>query len=429
MSRAGIIIASLTVIMIASTVAPAFAAQMEFRTWVQSGSVDEVEIKFQRTVIINYDEGGMLADELRGQKFAKTFTVTSSDPGVNELRDRINYQLSQAGSSAAVTDVQLDYDTKLTGRGLNTSIDYKVIVTMTITNHVLREASSGNSGLVDMNWRGLIVPGEVTVNAKGIDHEINLPISFIADVAPGLNSAMMGSEAETLLKTPIIDASGIKNQPLGNWHFLFDPTGINVDAAQFGLSEELAGVVWSSYTMGESSFREGIQTEKEYEAKFTTDKTYDLRTIESADSANIFFAGFANIDVLDNQEVVGVYPEAPEGFATTSTGEFPVMIIYGMAGFAGMAGIAIFLVSEKKRKKDAAAGNVQTGIDPSQLVGADTSTGSGGYKTNRGEAHLKSDEYEQHRSVYDNPQVEETKTDDTSASSSKGSMPKGWKPE
>ena len=429
MSRAGILIASLTVIMIASTVAPAFAAQMEFRTWVESDSVDEVDIKFQRTVIINYDEGGMLADELRGQKFAKTFTVTSSDPGVNELRDRINYQLSQAGSSAAITDVQLYYDTKLTGRGLNTSIDYKVIITLTITNHVLRESSGGNSGLVDMNWRGLLVPGEVTVNAKGIDHEINLPISFISDVAPGLNSAIMGSEAEALLNNPIIDASGIKNQPLGNWHFLFDPTGINVDAAQFGLSEELAGVVWSSYTMGESSFREGIQTEKEHEATFTTDKTYDLRTIESADSANIFFAGFANIDVLDNQEVVGVYPEAPEGYATTSTGEFPVMIIYGMAGFAGMAGIAIFLVSEKKRKKDAAAGNVQTGIDPSQLVGADTSTGSGGYKTNRGEAHLKSDDYSQHRSVYDSPQVEETKTDDTSTSSTKGSMPKGWKPE
>ena len=413
--------------MMASTIGPAFAAQMEFRTWVQPGTSDEVEIKFQRTVIINYDEGGILADELRGQKFAKTFTLTSTDPGVNELRDRINYQFSQAGSSAAVTDVQVYYDTKLTGRGLNTSIDYKIILTMTITNHVLRESSGGNSGLVDMNWRGVIVPGEVTLNAKGIDHEINLPISFIADVAPGLYNAIRSSEAETLLNNPIIDASGIKNQPLGNWHFLFDPTGINVDAAQFGLSEELAGTVWSSFTMGESSFREGIQTEKEYAATFTTDKTYDLRTIESADSANIFFAGFANIDVLDNQEVVGVYPEAPEGYATTSTGEFPVMIIYGMAGFAGMAGIAIFLVSEKKRKKDAAAGNVQTGIDPSQLVGADTSTGSGGYKTNRGEAHLKSDEYSQHRSVYETPQVEETKTEETT--STKGSMPKGWKPE
>ena len=415
--------------MIASTVAPAFAAQMEFRTWVEPNSVDEVEIKFQRTIIINYDEGGMLADELRGQKVAKTFSLTSDDPGVIELRDRINYQLSQLDSSATITDVQIDYDTKLTGRGLNTSVDYKLILTMQITNHVLRESSSGSSGIVDMSWRGLMVPGEVTVNAKGIPHEINLPISFISDVSPGLYNAIQGSDAETLLNNPIMDASGIKNQPLGNWHFLFDPTGINVDAAQFGLSEELAGVVWSSFTMGESSFREGIQTEKEHEATFTTDKTYDLRTIESADSANIFFAGFANIDVLDNHEVVGVYPEAPEGYATTSTGEFPVMIIYGMAGFAGMAGIAIFLVSEKKRKKDIAAGNIQTGIDPSQLVGADTSTGSGGYKTNRGEAHLKSDEYQQHRSVYDNTQVEEKKDDDTPSASSKGSMPKGWKPE
>ena len=458
MSKAGILVASLAVIMLASTIGPAFAAQMDFRTWVEPGATDEVEIKFQRTVIINYDEGGMLADQLRGQKFAKTFTATLADPGVTELRDRINYQMSELGSSATATDIQIDYDTKLTGRGLNTSIDYKIILTMQITNHVLRESSGGNSGLVDMNWRGLTVPGDVSINTKGIDHEINLPISFIEDTAPSLHSAIMGSEAEILLNNPIMNASGIKAQPLGNWHFLFDPTGINVDASTYGLSDELAGVVWSSYTMGESSLREGIQTEKEHEATFTTDKTYDLRTIESADAANIFFAGFANIDVLDATEVVGVYPEAPEGFATTSTGEFPVMIIYGMAGMAGVAGVAVFIVSEKKRKGDIAAGNVQTGIDPSQLVGFDTSTGSGGYKTNRGEAQLKSEEYAQHRSVYDDPQLEqkteeapaeeppaeeppaeeapaeeapaepeETKSEEPSENP-RGSLPKGWKP-
>jgi hypothetical protein len=117
------------------------------------------------------------------------------------------------------------------------------------------------------------------------------------------------------------------------------------------------------------------------------------------------------------------------------------MIIYGMAGFAGIAGVAIFIVSEKKRKGDIAAGNVQTGIDPSQLVGADTSTGSGGYKTNRGEAHLKSDDYEQTRSVYENTQVEDKTEEPTTEeptteeptteepTSKPGAMPKGWKPE
>ena len=58
---------------------------------------------------------------------------------------------------------------------------------------------------------------------------------------------------------------------------------------------------------------------------------------------------------------------------------------------------------------------------------ASPASGSGGYKTNRGEAHLKSDDYAQTRSVYENSQVEETKTEEPT--SKPGAMPKGWKPE
>jgi len=417
--------------MLCGLITPVDAAQMTFRTFSQSGVSEEAEIKFQRSVIINYDDGGQLADQLRGLKISKTFSVDSSDPGVNDLRDRMNYFLKNtANSDAAITDVKIDYDTTLTGRGLNTSIDYKAIVTLYVTNHIIRDFSGSSAGIIDMDWRGVVVDGPVEINVKGVVHEINLPISFISDVAPALYSAVQGTEAEAILNTPLMDASGIKAQPLGNWHFLFDPTGINVDASQFGMSEELAGLVWSSYTMGESSLREGIQTEKEQVATFTTDKTYDLRTIESADAANVFVAGFANVDVLQNSEVFGFSPTAPEGFATTSTGGFPMMIIYGMAGMAGVAGVAVFIISEKKRKGEIKQGGIQTGIDPSQLVGADTSTGAGGYKTNRGEAHLKSDDYAQTRSVYDNPQVEEKPAPaEEKKESSRGSMPKGWKPE
>ena len=431
MFRVVILTISVAAIMLCGLITPVDAAQMTFRTFSQSGVSEEAEIKFQRSVIINYDDGGQLADQLRGLKISKTFSIDSSDPGVNDLRDRMNYFLKNtANSDAAITDVKIDYDTTLTGRGLNTSIDYKVIVTLYVTNHIIRDFSGSSAGIIDMDWRGVVVDGPVEINVKGVVHEINLPISFISDVAPALYSAVQGTEAEAILNTPLMDASGIKAQPLGNWHFLFDPTGINVDASQFGMSEELAGLVWSSYTMGESSLREGIQTEKEQVATFTTDKTYDLRTIESADAANIFVAGFANVDVLQNSEVFGFSPTAPEGFATTSTGGFPMMIIYGMAGMAGVAGVAVFIISEKKRKGEIKQGGIQTGIDPSQLVGADTSTGAGGYKTNRGEAHLKSDDYAQTRSVYDNPQVEEKPAPaEEKKESSRGSMPKGWKPE
>jgi len=428
--RVAILTVSLAVIMLCGLITPVDAAQMTFRTFSQSGVAEDVEIKFQRSIILNYDDGGELADQLRGLKITKTFSADSSDPGVNELRDRMNYFLKNTGhSDAAITDVAIDYDTTLTGRGLNTSIDYKVIITLSITNHIIRDFSGGSAGLIDMDWRGVTIDGPVVINVRGIDNEINLPISFIANAAPALYSAVQGTEAEAILNTPLIDASGIKAQPLGNWHFLFDPTGINVDASQFGMSEELAGLVWSSYTMGESSLREGIQTEKEHEATFTTDKTYDLRTIESADSANVFVAGFANVDELSGSEVFGFSPTAPEGFATTSTGGFPMMIIYGMAGMAAVVGGMVFIISEKKRKKD--VGNVQqTGIDPSNLRAAGTSAGAGGYQTNRGESYLAGEEYTQHRSVYDNPQVEEkTVPAEEKKESTKGSMPKGWKPE
>jgi len=429
-SRVVILTVSLAAIMLCGLITPVDAAQMTFRTFSESGVNEDVELKFQRSVILNYDDGGELADQLRGLKITKTFSADSSDPGVNELRDRMNYFLKNtAHSDAAITDVTIDYDTTLTGRGLNTSIDYKVIVTLSLTNHIIRDFSGGSAGLIDMDWRGVTIDGPVVINVRGVDNEINLPMSFIANAAPALYSAVQGTEAEAILNTPLIDASGIKAQPLGNWHFLFDPTGINVDASQFGMSEELAGLVWSSYTMGESSLREGIQTEKEREAVFTTDKTYDLRTIESADSANVFVAGFANVDELSGSEVFGFSPTAPEGFATTSTGGFPMMIIYGMAGMAAVVGGAVFIISEKKRKKD--VGNVQqTGIDPSNLRSAGTSAGSGGYQTNRGESYLAGEEYAQHRSVYDNPQVEEkTASAEEKKESTKGSMPKGWKPE
>jgi len=406
--------------MLTLTVVPAFGAQMEFRMLPEEQNATAT-VKFQRTIFLEYENGGQLADELMGKKTSKVFSVTS-----DEIRDRINYYLKNtAETDAVVTNVQVDYDAQLTGRAINTSIDYKIVLTLDLQGHILREYSGSSPALIDMDWRGFIVDGPIVLDIRGVNNEINLPISYIAQASPSLYSAVQGSEAETILNYPIIDSTGIKAQPLGNWHFLFDPTGINVDASQFGLSDELAGRVWSSFTMGESSFREGIQIEKTHEATFTADKSYIIRAIESADSANVHIGGFASVDVLGNSEVFGVSPTPPEGFATTSSGEFPVMIIYGMAGMSGIVGIGVFIISEKKRKKDAGQG--QTGIDPSRLRAASTSTGAGGYKTNRGEAYLDDENYEKTRSVYEQPQVEEKQ--DEQATSNKGSMPKGWKPE
>ena len=66
------------------------------------------------------------------------------------------------------------------------------------------------------------------------DVEINLPISAIETFIPSMGLAMKAGDAGELLTTRLMDGDGIKEQPIGNWHFLFDPTGIGADASQYG---------------------------------------------------------------------------------------------------------------------------------------------------------------------------------------------------
>ena len=396
-SRRLLFVVLFTGFLIIGSSSPAFGAQLS--TYINPDKpASEFEMKYQRTIIIEYNEGGQIADALRGQQGEISFSADSSNPEVADLENRLNQKIANDGSGTQIDNLMVDYTATLTGRGLNTSVDLKLVLTGELTEYTIRERQGQNPALVDMGWRGMTINGPVTIEG----HEINAPISALGELAPSVASAMSGSEAEQVLSRNLIDSSAIKEQPLGNWHFLFDPTGINVDAAQFGISEEIQGFVISGFTMGESSIREGRQVEQEISGEFTTDKTYVVRAIQSADNANLHVIGFANIDSLEGLEIVGVTPTAPEGFATTSAGGFPVMIIYGMAIMAVLGGGAFFIFSNRSLKKEANQG--QQGIDPSRLRAYETSAGAGGYQTVRGEAQLIDDtEYQKTRSVYDEP--------------------------
>ncbi len=395
-----------------------WGAQLDAKIIPDDDSV-KVKMTYQRTLSIVYNDGGDLADQLRGKSWEVSFNADSSDQGVKDLINKLNLKIASDGSSSQITDLDVEYVARLNGKSVTTLIDYKIVLHPTLSNYNIRQYSANSPSLVDLAWRGLTVNSEIMINGV----EINFPRSILESKEPGAHAIMSGTEAESILSTNLINADGIRDQPLGNWHKLFDPTGISSDASQFGLSEEIAGFVVTTYTMGESSIREGRQVEKEFEVEFTKDKEYILRSVESADSANVAVIGFASIDVLNNAEVLGVTPTAPEDFGDTTGGGFPIMIIYGMAGMAGIGTIAVLFFSSRKLKSEEGQG--QTGIDPSQLQGYATSASSGGYQTVRGEAQLKGDaSYEQTQSVYD----QEKKEEPTSSDSKKGSMPKGWKP-
>ena len=386
----------LAALIVASTSAPAWAAQMDARINPNSDS-SPFSMNYQKTVFIEYPNGGDLFKELQGKEWTISGTADLSNPDVQALMDRLNEKISSEAIKAKITDLNVVYDYHLKARNTNTSVDYHVLLEGTLSDYVVTKDSLRT--LVDLGWRGMSVQGEVMID----DVEINIPINILRDQEPTVYSYFEGTDAEDVLNMPLIDADFILEQPLTNWHFLFDPTGINADASTFGLDESIQGFVISSWTMGESSIREGRQVERVYEADVVADQTYTVRSVQSADTANLSAIGFGALDLLDGVEIIGVTPTPPEGYATTSTGGFPIMIVYGMAGVAAIAGMAFFFVSSRSMKNEKKG---QQGIDPSRLVGYQTSASSGGYQTNRGEAQLKDDtSYQQTRSVYEDTQT------------------------
>jgi hypothetical protein len=378
------------------TSTPVLGAQFDSR--INPNNDDSpFKVSYLKTVFIEYPNGGALFDVLRSSDWKVSGTADATNPGVQELMMKLNQGIQDDGSQATISDLNVLYEFQLTGRSIQTSIDYRVILEGTITNYVITEDSQKK--LVDLGWRGLSTTSSIMID--GID--INIPLGILQTQEPIIYNTFVGTEAEDVLNRELINADFILEQPMTNWHFLFDPTGINADASTFGLDDSIAGFVVSSWTMGESSIREGRQVERVYEAEVMADELYTVRSVQSSDQANLHIIGFGAIDVLDSVEIVGVTPTPPEDYMTTSTGGFPIMVIYGMAGMAAIGGIGFFIVSSRSMKNTSTE---QQGIDPGHLVGYQTSASSGGYQTNRGEAQLKSDDnYAQTRSVYESTET------------------------
>ncbi len=384
-----VLVAGLFVIGSSSSV---WAAQVDARINPNSDS-SPFTYSYLKTIFIEYPNGGTLFDELHDKEWTVSGTADASNPGVQKLIASLNKKMQSDGSHAHISDLNVAYDFHLKGRNLQTSVDYKVILKGTLSGYVVTKDQVRT--LVDMGWRGMGTNDSIVIDGV----EINIPISLLESEEPIVYEILRDTEADSILSKGLLNADFILQQPMTNWHFLFDPTGINVDAGTFGLDKSISGFVVSSWTMGESSLREGRQVERVFEATVTADKTYTIRSVQSADQGNIAAIGFGALDVIDGLEIAGITPTPPKDYGTTSTGGFPITIVYGMAGLAAIGGIAFFIFSNRALKNQTVG---QQGIDPSKLVSYQTSASSGGYQTNRGEAYLAdTSDYEQTRSVYE----------------------------
>ena len=392
MSRTLLLAVLVACLFVISSSSSVWAAQVDARINPNSDS-SPFTYSYLKTIFIEYPNGGTLFDELHDTEWTVSGTADASNPGVQKLIASLNKKMQADGSHAHISDLNVSYDFHLKGRNLQTSVDYKVILKGTLSGYVITKDQVRT--LVDMGWRGMGTNDSIIIDGV----EINMPISLLESEEPAVYEILRDTEADSILSKSLLNADFILQQPMTNWHFLFDPTGINVDAGTFGLDKSISGFVVSSWTMGESSLREGRQVERVFEATVTADETYTIRSVQAADQGNIAAIGFGALDVLDGLEIAGITPTPPKDYGTTSTGGFPITIVYGMAGLAAIGGIAFFIFSNRALKNQTVG---QQGIDPSKLVSYQTSASSGGYQTNRGEAYLAdTSDYEQTRSVYE----------------------------
>ncbi|MGH1569198.1 MAG: hypothetical protein ACRBBZ_08510, partial [Nitrosopumilus sp.] len=216
MSRVVIMSVLLATLIVVGTSTPAFAAQLDAKINPNT-ETSPFKMNYQKTVFIEYPEGGNLFDVLRGQEWTVSGTADSSDPGVQELRNELNRGIANDGSQAQIEDLNVTYEFHLKARNINTSVDYRVVLEGTLVDYIITEDSQRS--LVDLGWRAMSTDKEIIIDGV----EINIPINILRDNEPDAYAFFAGTEAEEVLGKHLINADFILEQPLTNWHFLFDP--------------------------------------------------------------------------------------------------------------------------------------------------------------------------------------------------------------
>ena len=348
----------------------------------------EPSFQFLRVVYIEYPNGGEIAESLRGERQEVSFTAGNGTPGINELVIQLNQHLKSIPSNATVSDAEIDYQAVLQGNQDYAVIEYKIQLTPTITNHVV--AKEIEKSTVDANWRGISIdkPIIVQIDSYG-SFDVNNPRSALDVMIPEISEKL---DNVAILELPLIDASQILSLPLHKWHSLFDNTAIIPGAVQYNYTGKN---VITHYSMGECNIQIGSCSDREWiEKDIDLDAKYSVRAIESRDDATIALEGYVDSTVINGIEVFQTSLKS-QVTQKPDTDEFPANVMYGMAGFAAVGGAVMFVISNRKLKKDKDEG--QTGVDPAHLITYETSTSAGGYKTNRGESYLMSNQTEASR--------------------------------
>lgn len=325
-----------------------YAVQM---TTVLSPQLNQAEPVFtaNRFITLQYDPTSELAKKFATVNENVTFKANASTPGMAELISGINKDIfTEKQSPILIENATVDYTGTLRGSSDRLIMSYKVVFTPSISGFTLPSNESETAGdLVDLDWRGFHTSRPLGLQVPDIGNmSINYPLSLLQVKFPELAQQLNSSEANEIFQTPLFNFEDI-GTPMDRWHFLFDPTGSQASTAGSGFQELGGSRVVSIFSLGESSFREGVMEAKESDANAVVNGTnVDVHASHPPPSGQIQIGGFASVSKSGNSEIAFVTENAPEG-TTTATGGFPLQVLIILAGM--MAAVSVFVLWKARK--------------------------------------------------------------------------------
>jgi hypothetical protein len=322
----------------------AFAVQM---TAVLSPQQDKAQPVFtaNRFITLQYDQASELAKKFMKVDESLKFKANSSTPGMAALISDINQDIiKEKQSPIFIENATIDYTATLRGGSDRLAISYKVEFKPSISGFTLPNNNSGAASLVDLDWRGFSTSRPLQLQVPNVGNiSINYPSSLLEIKFPEIAQQLKSSE---IFKDPLFNFEDI-GTPMDRWHFLFDPTGSQASTAGSGYQELGGARVVSIFSLGESSFREGVMEAKESNAKAVIDGTdVNIHSSHPPPSGQIQIGGFASVSKSGNSEIAYVTENAPEGTAT-ATGGFPIQVLGTLGGM--MAAVSVFVLWKARK--------------------------------------------------------------------------------
>ncbi len=351
-----LICSAITALLLFGAISPSFATVNFSATLPMAGNPINPTYDFEKSFYINYPAGSKLQNLLQGKSLTVTFSGNStSDPALNTFMQQINTDIvTNERSAAVITNLIVNYQLLVTGYSDHASFDYKIVLTPTVTGYVINKASGDIPQTFDASWMAFNANTPVTITTQQYGPiEINYPIDAIQSQLPDVYNEIKGTDAFKVFQQPnLIDATGLfSQQPVNKWDSLFDPAYTLTETAGFGYKGEKIAV--TTYSSGLSNAFSGTLRVNNINQDFTgSDGTkYNISTKEQPNAGTINVEGHANANQIQGGWTFVSSAQASSTTGLTTAGGTSTMMVYGMAGFAGVIAVGIFIWSNKKMKQ------------------------------------------------------------------------------